>query len=107
MLRDKIEKVLIEQKLWDEDKQKQYDENVKIILDGELEIKKGGIKKSEARKLALDMRVARFNIQQLSAERNKLDLMSAEAAADNARFNYWVSASPEYRDWETDRKSVV
>ena len=96
ILRDKIEKVMIDQNLWDEDKQKKYNESIEKLIKGKTKLDTGGIKKSEAKQIALDMRVARWMIQQMDMDRNKLDLMTAEATAENARFNYWVSACTVY-----------
>lgn len=98
ILRDKIEKIMIDQDLWDEDKQKKYNESIQKLIDGKAKLDAGGIKKSEAKQIALDMRVARWVIQQMDMDRNKLDLVTAEATAENARFNYWTSACTVYND---------
>ena len=91
LLRQKLEDHMREQGIWDDTKQKQYDDVNKTILEGEKKLAKGGISLSEAKTLALDMRVARANLRELIAERTVMDGNTAEGQADNARFNALVS----------------
>lgn len=92
MLRTRLEDYMREQNLWDDEKEKEKKALEKIILDGEKSLKKGGIKLSQAKKIAIDMRRARVERLSLLAKRNELDANTAEAYADQARFNYLVSA---------------
>ena len=87
LLRQKLEDHMREQGIWDDTKQKQYDDVNKTILEGEKKLAKGGISLSEAKTLALDMRVARGELRDLIAERTVMDGNTAEGQADNARFN--------------------
>ena len=87
LLRQKLEDHMREQGIWDDTKQKQYDDVNKTILEGEKKLAKGGISLSEAKTLALDMRVAIGELRDLIAERTVLDGNTAEGQADNARFN--------------------
>lgn len=96
ILRARLESVAREQKVWDDDKQTQFEELTKQLLDGELKLAKGGIKLSEGRKVAIDMRVARFKRTQLQSGRNQLDQMTAEAQAENAKFQYLISVCTVY-----------
>lgn len=92
LLRQKLEDHMREQGIWDDAKQKQYDDVNKTILEGEKKLAKGGISLSEAKTLALDMRVARASLRELIAERTIMDGNTAEGQSDNARFNALVSA---------------
>ena len=87
LLRQKLEDHMREQGIWDDTKQKQYDDVNKTILEGEKKLAKGGISLSEAKTLALDMRVARGELRDLIAERTVMDGNTAEGQADNARYN--------------------
>lgn len=98
IVRAAINDVMREQKLWNDEKQKEYDKNVKVLIEGELKLKKGGIRAKEARQIALDMRTARIVLQLLNTDRNSLDSKSAEALAENARYNFYVSACCRYAD---------
>jgi hypothetical protein len=92
IVRSALEGVMREQKLWDDEKQARADELAKLLADGELRLRKGGIRLSEARELAISMRRWRAELNILLAKRNELDLNTAEAQAEQARFNYLVSA---------------
>ena len=91
LLRQKLEDHMREQGIWDDDKQKQYDEINTKVLEGEKKLAKGGISLSEAKTLALDMRVARGELRELIAERTIMDGNTAEGQSDNARFNALVT----------------
>ena len=98
LLRQKIEQVLRDQNLWDDKKQEEYERLVKTILAGEKKLAEGGIKMSEAKAIALEMRQARLEMRWLSTDRNRLDAMSAESQAEQARFNYYIAACTVYGD---------
>jgi hypothetical protein len=91
LLRQKLEDHMREQGIWDDVKQKRYDEVNATILGGEKKLAKGGISLSQAKTLALDMRMARGELRELIAERTIMDGNTAEGQADNARFNALVS----------------
>ena len=86
LLRQKLEDYMKEQGIWNEEKQKQHDEFVRDITVKEEQLNSGGIKLSEAKKIALDLRVLRFKFREFLSERNALDQNSVEGQADNARF---------------------
>ena len=87
LLRQKLEDHMREQGIWDDAKQKRYDEINTTILEGEKKLAQGGISLSEAKTQALDMRVARAELRELIAERTVMDGNTAEGQSDNARFN--------------------
>jgi len=79
-----------EQKLWDDNKQKQYEDLIEEISEMEESLQKGGIRLTLAKEIALDLRKKRDEFRTLIAERNALDAASAEGQADNARFEELV-----------------
>ena len=98
ILRAKVNSVMREQNLWDDTKEAQYKQLVEKINSSERKIKSGGIKLSEAKEIALQMRKDRVELRSLTSERSGLDNNTAEGQADNAQFNYWVSACTVYSD---------
>jgi hypothetical protein len=98
ILRARVEHYLREQKLWDDAKQAEFDRIQKVLLDGEKTLKRGRIKLGEARKVAIGMAKARTELLVLNAERVRLDNNTVEAQAENARFNFYVSACTVYAD---------
>ena len=90
LLRQKLSDYMEEQGIWDEEKQKQNDDFVKKITTKEEILKKGGIRLSEAREIALELRVLRNDFRDFLSEKNAMDQNSAEGQADNARFTELV-----------------
>lgn len=98
VVRAKIDDLLKEQGLWDDSKQLKLGELQNQLLDNERKLAKGGIPLSTARQIALDMKKTRDDIRDLISVRTALDNHTAEGQADNARFNYLVSACTVYKD---------
>ena len=98
VVRAKLDDVLMEQGLWDANKQAQFTKLQNDILDGERKLAKGGISILEAKKVALNMKKSRDDLRDLIAVKTNLDTHTAEGQADNARFNYLVSACTVYSD---------
>ena len=98
MLRSQLSTALRDRNLWDDKKEADFQANRKTLLEGEMKLKKGGLKLSEAKKIAIDMRIARYQLQLLSATRNELDMTTAEYFADNQKFNYLISQCIVYED---------
>jgi hypothetical protein len=96
LVRAKIDQVMREQNLWDDAKQKKYEDVVKSLLAGEKKLAEGGIKLSEAKSIAMKMREDRAEMRSLNGSRNELDQHTAEAQAEQARFNYLVSTCTVY-----------
>ena len=92
ILRQKLDDILREQDVWNDEKQEQYDDIVNKLSDNEKKINTGGIKLSEAAELAKEMRQKRLEFRELVAERTVIDSNTAEGQADNARFNSLVQA---------------
>lgn len=106
-VRAKIEQVMRDQKLWDDAKQAEYEAVVKRLLTGEKKLAEGGIKLSEGRKIAIDMRQARRELRELNVIRNDLDSKTAEAVAEQGRFNFLVSACTVYNTDEVKRSGTA
>lgn len=98
LLRSKLEDFMKEQNLWDEKKQIEVSDLGRKINQKEQVLAKGGIKLSEAKKTALELKKLRSELRDLIAKRMELDVHTAEGQADNARFNYWVSTCLVYND---------
>lgn len=96
VVRAKLDDLLVEQGLWDVEKQAKFTELQNQILEGERKLAKGGIPLKEAKDLALHMRKTREEIRELISVKTNLDTHTAEGQADNARFNYLVSACTVY-----------
>jgi len=90
LLRQKLTAYMRDQNLWDDTKQKQYDDLLEQIGEMEEALQRGGIRLTTAREMALDLRKKREDFRALIAERNSLDAASAEGQADNARFEELV-----------------
>ncbi|NCA30863.1 MAG: hypothetical protein EBS93_09120 [Chitinophagia bacterium] len=98
VVRAKLDDLLIDQGLWDSIKQAKFTELQSEILEGERKLAKGGISLTAARDLAMSMRKTRDDLRELISVKTNLDTHTAEGQADNARFNYLVSACTVYND---------
>jgi hypothetical protein len=98
VVRAKLDELLRDQGLWNDEKQADYSSMQKQLLEGERRLAKGGFSINEAKQLAFEMQEIREKIKDLISVRTSLDNHSAEGQADNARFNYLVSACVVYKD---------
>ena len=98
VVRAKLDDLLADQGLWNDEKQAKFALLQKELLDGEKQLAKGGFSLNEAKDLAIKMKGVRDEIRDLISVRTSLDNHSAEGQADNARFNYLVSACLVYND---------
>lgn len=98
VVRAKLDDLLLEQGLWDDAKQNRFNSLQSQILDGEKKLAKGGISLHEAKTVALEMKKTRDDLRDLISVKTSLDTHTAEGQADNARFNYLVSACTVYKD---------
>ena len=88
LLRDQLEGELRKRKLWTDERERIYQTLRTEVLDGEFRLKRGGIKLSEAKSLALEMGEKRNEMVELLSSRTDLDSNTCEGRADAARFNY-------------------
>ena len=98
VVRAKLDDLLEDQGLWNDEKQAKFTGLQKELLEGEKRLAKGGFSLNEAKDLAIKMKGTRDEIRDLISVRTSLDNHSAEGQADNARFNYLVSACVVYND---------
>lgn len=98
IVRAKLDDLLVDQGLWDESKQNRFAKLQSEILEGEKKLAKGGISLKEAKEQALKMKKTREELRELITVKTNLDTHTAEGQADNARFNYLVSACTVYSD---------
>lgn len=100
LVRKTLNDILLKQGIWTNDKQVELDLIDKEINENLVKLKKGGIKLSEARDLAIKVRLARLRRNSVVAERNEHDEYTAEAQSDNAKFDYLVSRCIRKEDGE-------
>lgn len=98
VVRAKLDDLLQDQGLWNDEKQAKFSSLQRELLDGEKRLAKGGFSLNEAKDLAVKMKSIRDEIRDLISVRTSLDNHSAEGQADNARFNYLVSVCVVYND---------
>lgn len=91
ILREALDKFMRQQNLWDDERQNEYDMLQQKVADGEDKLAAGGIKLSEARNLAVEIRVYRLQLKALVAERLSLDSKTAQGQAENHSFNWLLS----------------
>lgn len=97
VVRARLDDLLVDQGLWDDNKQQKFDTLQKEVLDGEKRLAKGGISLKEAREIAIQMKNVREEIRDLISVKTNLDTHTAEGQADNAKFNYLVYACTVYK----------
>lgn len=98
VVRARLDDLLVDQGLWDDDKQQRFDSLQREMLESEKRLAKGGISLQEAKDIALEMRKTREEIRDLISVKTNLDVHTAEGQADNAKFNYLVYACTVYKD---------
>lgn len=98
LLRLKLDKFLRDQGLWDDEREAEYMALAQTIRDDEMILEKGGIKLSDARKIAMRMRETRNKMNRMYSERNALNINTADGQAEQARFNYLLVACVVYKD---------
>lgn len=98
ILRLNLEKIAREQGIWNDEKEEQQRKIDEQLADKTIKLKSGGIKLSEAKQLAVDIRNLRNERRNLLSEKSSLDTHTIEGQADNARFNSLVSSCLVYKD---------
>ena len=100
LLRDQLEGELRKRKLWNDNREIEYQTLRQEVLDGEYKLQKGGIKLAEARSIALEMTTKRNEMINLLSSRTDLDSNTCEGKADAARFNYLFACCLVYDETE-------
>jgi hypothetical protein len=96
IVRARLDDLLKEQGLWDDSKQLKFNTLQQQINDNEKTLAKGGIALQAAKNIALKMRQLREELRDLISVRTNLDNHTAEGQADNAKFNFLISACLVY-----------
>lgn len=96
IVRARLDDLLKEQGLWDDQKQIKFNTLQQQILDGEKSLAKGGISLKSAKEVAIKIKKLREEMRDLISVRTNLDNHTAEGQADNARFNYLISSCLVY-----------
>lgn len=96
IVRARLDDLLKEQGLWDDQKQVKFNTLQQQILDGEKSLSKGGISLKSAKEIAIKIKRLREEMRDLISVRTNLDNHTAEGQADNARFNYLISSCLVY-----------
>jgi hypothetical protein len=93
-LRDQLNEKMIATGMWDDNRQKQLDKLDEAIEENRKKLKNGGgvLKKSEGRELAILIRAQVRAKLLLDRARRKLDSLTADAIAENTKFDFLVSA---------------
>jgi len=98
LLRESLDSFMRDQGLWDDQRETEYNKLLLEIGDKEKILKLGGIKLSEAKDIALDIKIARNLVRTMIEHRNSLDVNTAQGQAENARFNYLLINCLVYND---------
>jgi hypothetical protein len=98
IVRARLDDLLKEQGLWDDQKEAKFAALQTSINDKEQSLAKGGISLSQAKSMALEIRKLRLEMRELISIKTNLDTHTAEGQADNAKFNYLVSRCLVYKN---------
>ena len=104
LLRDQLEGELRKRKLWNDDREEEYQTLRRLTLDSEYKLQKGGVKLSQARAMALEMTANRNKMVELLSSRTDLDANTCEGKADAARFNFLFSCCLVYNEDDDEHK---
>ena len=96
IVRARMDDLLKEQGLWDDNKQQRLNTLQQQLMDNEKTLAKGGISIKTAKEVAINMKKIREEIRELISVRTNLDNHTAEGQADNARFNYLIASCLVY-----------
>ena len=102
LLRDQVAVIVKDRGIWNDNLQAELEALDTKLIDLLKKIRAGGVTKLEGRKLAIEVRKLRNERMQLTSTTNNLDNQTCEAQAENARFDYYVSACT--LDAETGKK---
>ena len=100
LLRESLDSFMRDQNLWDDSRQEEYTGYLQQITEKERQLKLGGIKLSEAKQIAIEIRALRAISRVMIEHKNSLDVNTAQGQAENARFNYLLINCLVYNDEE-------
>ena len=96
LLRARLDGEMRSQNIWNDKKQEEFDKLSDELRELKYQLDAGGIKLSEAKKIALKMQKNRREINNLTSDKTQLDSNTVEAQAENSRFNHYVSICTVY-----------
>lgn len=95
---EKLNTILKEQGIWSQEEQDKLRETQDELIATVRALKRGGIKKKDARDLAIKIRKLRVEINLLNAVRLRYVNETVEGQSQNAEFNYLVAVSAVYNN---------
>lgn len=101
ILRAKLDEVLKSQGLWDDDKENEIKTLQVEISQLEVQLLKGGIKLSDAEKIAFQIIEKRDRIKEIFTVKMIYDTKTAESIADDAKTDYLISVCVVYNNKES------
>jgi len=96
--RDQLERYLSEIGVWTQDDAKKFLQLQIELRECELKLKTGGMKVSEARQLALRMKIKRNMLFSLYTKRSQFDSITMESMAENKKFKFLITKCVFYED---------
>ena len=109
--KEELAVVMEKRGIWGKDQQKEEIEIVESLAKLEKQLYLGDGKKKipidDGKKIAIQMRVLRNSLRQLLIEKNNFEQNTAESIADNARFDYLVSACSFYENGQKVYKDIA
>jgi hypothetical protein len=93
-----LEQILVQKKIWNDEKGKQAKELRTKIADKEYELSRGNMKLSHGKELALEIKNLRNELRNLLLERSMYFNKSVEGYAENMHFNCLVSRCLVYNN---------
>lgn len=106
LLRSQVQDMVRERKLWDDAREKEFQEIGKKIASDRRTLLKGGMKLSEGRSLAIRIRDNMFRMRELEQLRNSFDNLCLESKVEAERLNNLVVQCVFYDDGTPVFKSV-
>lgn len=97
-MRHQLRDLLIKQGLWTEEQEKTVENLNKQLVEDLTKLKAGGIKLTEAKDLAIQIRAKRQLKLLIEMQKFNMDEFTLEAMAENARFDYLVSVCSKKED---------
>lgn len=98
LMRVAMDEVLRRQGVWNDAKELEARELRENVSSLEKVLVKGGIRKSEGHKTAMELRKARYKLLSLLGTRNAGDDKTAEGIAEQAKFDYLLTQCLVYND---------
>lgn len=102
-LREKLDELLKEQGLWDEEADVKLEELQRNIISHEQKLAAGGISLEQGKNIAITILKLRADMGKTLAPRQHLDINSAQGQAENEQFNSLVAACLVYNDTKKPR----